>query len=95
MVDTLVIKCRRALRQTGIPKLVVAGGVGANRQLRKQLRKLAEEESGQVYYPRPEFCTDNGAMIAYAGACRLRAGQHDGLEVAVRPRWSLEELEPL
>ncbi len=95
VVDTLVIKCRRALEQTGGRRLVVAGGVGANQSLRNGLRKMAQAASAELYYPRLEFCTDNGAMIAYAGACRLQAGQHDGLEVSVRPRWSLEELEPL
>ncbi|MFQ5643183.1 MAG: tRNA (adenosine(37)-N6)-threonylcarbamoyltransferase complex transferase subunit TsaD [Thiogranum sp.] len=93
VVDTMVIKCRRALRQSGISRLVVAGGVGANRALREGLNALGEELGGEVFYPRLEFCTDNGAMIAYAGACRLSAGQQQGLEIEVRPRWSLEELE--
>ncbi len=92
VVDTLIIKCRRALQQTGLTRLVVAGGVGANRALRQGLQSMTARRGAQVFYPRLEFCTDNGAMIAYAGACRLRAGQHDGLEVEVRPRWSLEEL---
>ena len=92
VVDTMVIKCRRALEQTGIGRLVVAGGVGANRALREGLRAMAGQRGAEVFYPRLEFCTDNGAMIAYAGACRLQAGQHEGLEVGVRPRWSLEEL---
>ncbi len=93
VVDTLVIKCRRALRQSGIGRLVVAGGVGANRALRQGLDALAEELGGEVFYPRLEFCTDNGAMIACAGAWRLQAGQQQGLEIEVRPRWSLEELD--
>ncbi len=93
VVDTMVIKCRRALRQSGVSRLVVAGGVGANRALREGLDALVDELGGEVFYPRLEFCTDNGAMIAYAGACRLRAGQQQGLEIEVRPRWSLEELE--
>jgi len=93
VVDTMVIKCRRALRQSGISRLVVAGGVGANRALREGLDALGNELGAEVFYPRLEFCTDNGAMIAYAGACRLQAGQHQGLEIEVRPRWSLEELE--
>jgi N6-L-threonylcarbamoyladenine synthase len=93
-VDTLAIKCRRAVQQTGIRRLVVAGGVGANRRLRARLTTLMEEEDGRVFYPRPEFCTDNGAMIAYAGHCRLQAGQADPLAVNVTPRWSLEDLEP-
>ncbi|HHH43810.1 MAG TPA: tRNA (adenosine(37)-N6)-threonylcarbamoyltransferase complex transferase subunit TsaD [Gammaproteobacteria bacterium] len=93
VVDTLVIKCRRALRQSGIGRLVVAGGVGANRALRQGLDALADELGGEVFYPRLEFCTDNGAMIAYAGAWRLQAGQQQGLAIEVRPRWSLEELD--
>jgi N6-L-threonylcarbamoyladenine synthase len=93
VVDTMVIKCRRALRQTGVLRLVVAGGVGANRALREGLDTLGDELGAEVFYPRLEFCTDNGAMIAYAGACRLRAGQRQALEIEVRPRWSLEELE--
>jgi N6-L-threonylcarbamoyladenine synthase len=93
VVDTMVIKCRRALRQTGVSRLVVAGGVGANQALRKGLDALSDELGAEVFYPRLEFCTDNGAMIAYAGACRLRAGQRQGLEIEVRPRWSLEDLE--
>jgi N6-L-threonylcarbamoyladenine synthase len=94
VVDTLAIKCRRAVRQTGIHTLVVAGGVGANRSLRERLAELMEGEGGRVYYPRPEFCTDNGAMIAYAGFQRLAAGQAEPLNVKAMPRWSLEELEP-
>ncbi len=92
VVDTLAIKCRRALEQTGLPTLVIAGGVGANRRLRARLGELMVERGGRVCYPRPEFCTDNGAMIAYAGYCRLRAGQSESLSIKVTPRWSLEEL---
>ncbi|MDT8387228.1 MAG: tRNA (adenosine(37)-N6)-threonylcarbamoyltransferase complex transferase subunit TsaD [Thiogranum sp.] len=92
VVETFVIKCRRAVQQTGIQRLVVAGGVGANRRLRDALRGMMDELGARVFYPRLEFCGDNGAMIAYAGACRLRAGQHQDLAVEVRPRWSLEEL---
>jgi len=95
VVDTLTIKCRRALRQTGLKRLVVAGGVGANIRLREALRKLAEDEHGEVYYPRLDFCTDNGAMIAYAGCIRLAAGLHAGPEIKARARWSLESLAPL
>ncbi len=95
VVDTMIIKCRRALQQSGINRLVVAGGVGANQALREGLRAMADELSAELFYPRLEFCTDNGAMIAYAGACRLAAGQQQGLEISVRPRWSLEELQPL
>lgn len=93
VVDTLSIKCRRAVRQTGIKTLVVAGGVGANRQLRSQLHDMMEKEGGQVFYPRIEFCTDNGAMIAHVGCLRLQAGQHDPLIIQARARWPMEELE--
>jgi len=93
VVDTLVIKCRRALAETRINRLVVAGGVGANQRLRERLRELLAREGGRVFYPRPEFCTDNGAMIACAGYRRLRAGGAEGLAVRVLPRWSLEELD--
>jgi N6-L-threonylcarbamoyladenine synthase len=92
VVDTLMIKCRRALAETGIRRLVVAGGVGANERLRERLCGLMQREGGRVFYPRPEFCTDNGAMIACAGYQRLRAGRTEGLAVRVLPRWSLEEL---
>lgn len=95
IVDTLVIKCRRALKATGSKRLVIAGGVGANRTLRAQLAAAAQNEGFRVYFPRLEFCTDNGAMIALAGALRLRAGLHDGPEIKVAPRWDLESLTPL
>ncbi len=81
VVDTLAIKCKRALEQTGLNRLVVAGGVGANRSLRARLQTLLDERNGQVFYPRPEFCTDNGAMIAYAGFRRLQAGRHEPLAI--------------
>jgi N6-L-threonylcarbamoyladenine synthase len=92
VVDTLFIKCRRALEQTGLGTLVIAGGVGANRRLRERLGELMEQQGGRICYPRPEFCTDNGAMIAYAGYCRLQAGQAESLSIKATPRWSLEEL---
>jgi N6-L-threonylcarbamoyladenine synthase len=92
VVETMAIKCRRALQATGLERLVVAGGVGANRRLRERLRELAAELGGQVYYPRLEFCTDNGAMIAYAGWRRLAAGHREGLEIEVLPRWPLDGL---
>jgi N6-L-threonylcarbamoyladenine synthase len=95
VVETMIIKCRRALKQTTINRLVIAGGVGANQALREGLQAMADDLSAELFYPRLEFCTDNGAMIAYAGACRLAAGQAQGLEISVRPRWSLEELQPL
>ena len=92
VVDTLAIKCRRALQATRLRRLVVAGGVGANRRLRERLRELLAELGGQVYYPRLEFCTDNGAMIAYAGWRRLTAGQREGMAIEVLPRWPLDSL---
>ncbi|MEE9342729.1 MAG: tRNA (adenosine(37)-N6)-threonylcarbamoyltransferase complex transferase subunit TsaD [Gammaproteobacteria bacterium] len=92
VVDTLLIKCQRALKQTRHTRLVIAGGVGANRQLRTKLQVAADAEGFQLFYPRLEFCTDNGAMIAYAGACRLQAGEHLDLEVKIQPRWSLDTL---
>ncbi len=95
VVDTMVIKCRRALQQTRVTRLVVAGGVGANRALRAGLRDMVGRLGAELFYPRLEFCTDNGAMIAYAGACRLQAGQRQDLEVQVYPRWSLEALAAL
>ncbi len=91
-VGTLLIKCRRALRQTGYRSLVVAGGVGANRRLMAALKAMAANENAVAYFPRPEYCTDNGAMIAYAGYLRLCAGQNQGLEIEAKPRWSLESL---
>ena len=95
VVDTLVIKCRRALEQTGLERLVVAGGVSANRALRERLRQEADAGGWQVYYPQADFCTDNGAMIAYCGCQRLMAGQHDDLAVRARARWPMETLEPI
>lgn len=93
-VEALVVKCKRALQQTGIKRLVVAGGVGANVHLREQLTAMAGAQASKLYYPRIEFCTDNGAMIAYAGAKRLH--QADASHAfKVRPRWSLEELQPI
>ncbi len=90
VVQTLVIKCRRALKQTGLKRLVVAGGVGANQRLREVLGEAMVALGGKVYFPRPAFCTDNGAMIAYAGWCRLQEGeQESGLSFNVRPRWDL------
>ena len=94
VVDTMTIKCRRAVHQVGVKRLVIAGGVGANRHLRMRLASMMDKEGGEVFYPRPAFCTDNGAMIAYAGYQRLQAGQAEGLTVRANPRWSLEELEP-
>lgn len=96
VVETLVIKCRRALEQTKHKTLVIAGGVSANKNLRKELQKMIDKQTGRtLYYPRTEFCTDNGAMIAYAGCQRLLAGQREGLEIICQPRWSLESLSSL
>ncbi len=95
VVATLVIKCRRALRQEQLKTLVMAGGVSANSLLRVQLAKVLAKEQVKVFYPAPLFCTDNGAMIAYAGAQRLAAGQKDTSDTKVRPRWPMEELPPL
>lgn len=89
VVDTLLIKSRRALEQTGLTTLIAAGGVSANKQLRAGLQKMVTARGGRVYFPRPEFCTDNGAMIAYAGYLRLQAGQNEPLAFAAHPRWPL------
>jgi len=92
VADTLTIKCKRALEQEKLNRLVVAGGVSANREIRSKLDTLMHKRKGEVFYPRLEFCTDNGAMIAYAGAQRLLAGQTSDLSFATTPRWSLEDL---
>ena len=92
-VETLAIKCARALEQEGITSLVASGGVAANRQLRTALEKTATRLNGRVYFPRLEFCTDNGAMIALAGAIRLVAGEFEELAVSVRPRWPVDQLD--
>ncbi len=92
VIDTLIIKSRRALRQTGLRHLVVAGGVSANSVLRDRLKVVVDEVDGQVWYPRPAFCTDNGAMIAYAGCQRLLAGERQPLAIGVRARWPLAGL---
>jgi len=92
IAETLSIKCRRALQQTGLKTLVVAGGVSANQEIRRQLQDLGVKEQAQIYFPRPEFCTDNGAMIAYAGCQRLQAGQTQSLDIFARPRWPMNEL---
>ena len=91
-VDVLTIKCEWALERTGAKRLVVAGGVSANRKLRERLTQLSEKLGVHVYFPRPEFSTDNGAMIAYAGYLRLAAGQHEPLSFGARARWGIEEI---
>ncbi|ODS24264.1 tRNA (adenosine(37)-N6)-threonylcarbamoyltransferase complex transferase subunit TsaD [Candidatus Endobugula sertula] len=95
VVDTLVIKCRRALEQERMKTLVIAGGVSANTRLRERLEQALTKIQAGVFYARHEFCTDNGAMIAYAGCQRLLAQQNDSLAVRVTPRWNLEDLEPV
>ncbi|UVK76697.1 MAG: N(6)-L-threonylcarbamoyladenine synthase, TsaD subunit [Sodalis sp. Fle] len=95
VVETLAIKCRRALDQTGLQRLVIAGGVSANYTLRANLTNMMHLRGGEIFYARPEFCTDNGAMIAYAGMARLQIGAYADLSISVRPRWSMEELPAL
>jgi N6-L-threonylcarbamoyladenine synthase len=94
VVDTLVRKAERALAQQGRDRLVIAGGVSANQRLREALDARLSPRGARAYLARPALCTDNGAMIAYAGACRLESGQRTGLEIGARPRWPLAELEP-
>ncbi len=94
VVDTLLIKCRRALGQTGAGALVIAGGVGANRRLRARMLAMGERDGVRVVYPRAEFCTDNAAMIALLGHLRLAAGQADDLAIRARARWPMSELTP-
>ena len=95
VVDTLVIKCKRALEQTGMRKLVIAGGVSANKRLREKLEVQLAKNNAQVFYARHEFCTDNGAMIAYAGCQRLLAGETSDLALSVTPRWPLQNLSSI
>ncbi|CAH0532474.1 tRNA N6-adenosine threonylcarbamoyltransferase [Vibrio stylophorae] len=95
VVDTLAIKCRRALQQTGYKRLVIAGGVSANRRLREELAAMMSKLGGEVFYPRTEFCTDNGAMIAFAGMQRLRQGEYQDLAVQAKPRWPIDKLAPI
>ena len=92
VVDTLAIKCERALDEAGSDVIVIAGGVGANKRLRAKLQDMALRRGGRACFPRPSLCTDNGAMIAFAGALRLEAGQHETAEVKVTPRWDMATL---
>jgi N6-L-threonylcarbamoyladenine synthase len=89
VVETLTIKCKRALQETGYSSLVIAGGVGANTALRHSLHEMCKKNQASLFFPRMEFCTDNGAMIAYVGCQRLMAGERESLEVEVYPRWRL------
>jgi len=95
VVDTLLIKCKRALDQAGCGRLVVAGGVGANQRLRQRLQQMGEKHQVKISFPRLEFCTDNGAMIAFAGCLRLHAGQSQPLDIDARARWPMEDLSPV
>ena len=90
--ETIAIKCRRALQQTGFKRLVIAGGVSANKQIRASLQAMVAKENAQLYFPRLSYCTDNGAMIAYTGCQRLLAGQQESLEIFAKPRWAINEL---
>lgn len=92
VVETIMIKCRRALEQTRAETLVMAGGVSANKALRDGMQAFMQKRNGKVFYPRGEFCTDNGAMIAYTGCQRLLAGQTEPLSFAASARWKMEEL---
>lgn len=91
MIDTLVIKCRRALRQTGLNRLLIGGGVSANQLLRHKLEKMMLQMDGELFCPRPEFCTDNGAMIAYTGYQKLSLGQKNDLIIGAYARWPISE----
>lgn len=93
-VDTLSRKCERALKETGVKRLVVAGGVSANKLLRAKLADMVQRHKAEVFYPALPFCTDNGAMIAFAGCQRLLAGEQQGLDIKVKPRWPMTELNP-
>jgi len=95
VVETLAIKCKRALQHTGFKQLVIAGGVSANMRLREKLQEMVAKEGAGLFYARAQFCTDNGAMIAYAGAQRLSAGQSSDLTILAKPRWPIAELTPI
>ena len=95
VAETMVIKCRRAFQHSGMKRLVIAGGVSANTRLREKLAAMAKEEGGELYYPGLAYCTDNGAMIAYAGCMRMLAGQQDDLAILAKPRWNMETLPAL
>ena len=92
VVDTLVRKCLRAIKKMRINTLILVGGVAANKKLRQRLNEAVSKEEGKVYYPRQEFCTDNGAMVAYTGWLRLKGGECEDRSICVRPRWPMSEL---
>ena len=95
VVETLVLKCKRAIKLTGLCRLIVAGGVSANEKLRVAFEQMADEQKAEVFFASPKYCTDNGAMIALAGALRLKSEEYDSLEIKVKPRWSLSDLNPI
>ena len=95
VIDTLIIKCKRALKQTGMKRLVIAGGVSANTMLREKMKTLMASMQGEVFYPSLAYCTDNGAMIAYAGMQRLKAGETLALSSQAKPRWPLDSLSAI
>ena len=95
VVDILKAKCTRALRDTGLNQLVIAGGVSANKHLRSAMKSMMEQLHGKVFYPRTEFCTDNGAMIAYAGMQRFKKGVSASREICVFPRWPLSSIDEM
>ena len=95
VIDTLIIKCKRAIEQTGLNSLVIAGGVSANHRLRKKMDDTLKQIGINVFYSRLEFCTDNGAMIAYAGHARLSNGERSTMAIETRPRWPLDTLQEI
>jgi N6-L-threonylcarbamoyladenine synthase len=95
VVDTMLIKCRRVVKQTGVKRLIIAGGVSANRRLRERLSQFGQDQQVEIHFPTPEFSTDNGAMIAFAGYLRLKAGQSEPLSFRAHPRWDLSSLPSL
>jgi N6-L-threonylcarbamoyladenine synthase len=88
----MMIKCRRAIKQTGVKRLIIAGGVSANKRLRQRLNEFGRDKKVEIIFPTPEFSTDNGAMIAFAGYLRLKAGQAEPLSFRARPRWDISSL---
>lgn len=92
VVDTITIKCKRAIKETRLNQLVIAGGVSANLRLRDELGEMVSKNNTRIFYPQLKFCTDNGAMIAYAGYLKLQLGHEDDLAINVKPRWPMEDL---